>query len=174
MDGLIHIYCGDGKGKTSAAVGLGVRACGSGKRVLLVQFLKGENSAERSVLAGLPRFTVAPNPEQIKFTFQMTPGEREEAERDCRARFTAAVNAARAGECDLLILDEALGAVQTGLLPNATLADFMRNKPSGLELVLTGRDPSPEVLALADYVSEIRKVRHPFDRGVPARRGIEF
>ncbi len=74
----------------------------------------------------------------------------------------------------MLILDEVFGAIHCGLLENKLLTDFIRNKPHGLELVLTGRDPDPEVIELADYVSEIKKVKHPFDRKIPARKGIEF
>jgi ATP:corrinoid adenosyltransferase len=174
MDGLTHIYCGDGKGKTTAALGLGVRACGRGKRVLLVQFLKGSDSGELNVLNALPNFSVLPNPENIKFIFQMEEAERTETARLCRTRFQKAAQAAAGGACDLLILDEVFGAISTGMLPNKTLIEFIKSKPGNLELVLTGRDPEPEILTLADYVSEILKVKHPFDRNIPARKGIEF
>ncbi len=174
MNGLIHIYCGDGKGKTTAAIGLGVRACGRGMHVLLVQFLKGADSGELEVLRALPGFTVFPNPETLKFTFQMNEEERAQAALLCANRFEQAVDSARQGNCDLLILDEVFGAVSTGMLPEEALTEFARSKPPALELVLTGRDPSAQVLALADYVSEIKKVKHPFDRNIPARRGIEF
>ena len=174
MDGLTHVYCGDGKGKTTAALGLGVRACGRGKRVLLVQFLKGSDSGELNVLDALPNFNILPNPENIKFIFQMNETERAETAQLCGARFQKAVQAAADGACDLLILDEVFGAVSTGMLPNEMLAEFIKSKPGNLELVLTGRDPEPEILVLADYVSEIRKVKHPFDRNISARKGIEF
>lgn len=174
MNGLTHVYCGDGKGKTTAAVGLGIRACGSGKRVLMVQFLKGNTSGERNVLRELKNFRVLPAPENIKFTFQMTKRELEETAVLCGEQFCRAVSAVNGGECDVLILDEVFGAVNCNLLDNRMLVDLIKNKPQNLELVLTGRDPKPEVLELADYVSEIRKIKHPYDRGIPARRGIEF
>ncbi len=174
MNGLTHVYCGDGKGKTTAAIGLGVRACGSGKRVLLVQFLKGNTSGELAVLKQLAGFEVMPAPEHIKFTFQMTPRELEETALLCGSQFCKVVSEAHAGSCDMLILDEVFGAIHCNLLTNEMLTDFIKNKPPKLELVLTGRDPGPEVLALADYVSEIKKVKHPFDRDIPARKGIEF
>ncbi len=174
MNGLTHIYCGDGKGKTTAAIGLGIRACGSGKKVLLAQFLKGSTSSELTVLRELKNFSVLPAPEHIKFTFQMTPAELREAAALCGSQFQRAVSAANAGECDLLILDEVFGAISCGLLANTLLPGLIKNKPQSLELVLTGRDPKPEVLELADYVSEIKKIKHPYDRNIPARRGIEF
>lgn len=174
MNGLTHVYCGDGKGKTTAAVGLGVRACGSGKRVLMAQFLKGNSSSELIVLRQLKNFSVLPAPASIKFTFQMTKHELEETAVLCGNLFCKAVSAVNAGDCDLLILDEVFGAVNCGLLDNGVLTDLIKNKPQNVELVLTGRDPKPDVLELADYVSEIKKVKHPFDRDIPARRGIEF
>ncbi|MBW7573088.1 cob(I)yrinic acid a,c-diamide adenosyltransferase [Caproiciproducens sp. AGMB10547] len=174
MNGLTHIYCGDGKGKTTAAVGLGVRACGCGKRVLMVQFLKGSGSGELTALKQLENFSVMPTVSTVKFTFQMNKKELEETAVLCGNLFCKAAAAAKSGECDLLILDEIFATIRCGLLDNGMLTDFIKNKPQNLELVLTGRDPKPEVLELADYISEIRKVKHPFDRNIPARRGIEF
>lgn len=174
MTGLIHIYCGDGKGKTTAAIGLGVRACGCGIAVLLVQFLKGENSGERTALKNLSDFTIMHNPQQIKFTFQMTPDELEQAKKLCGERLEAAMKAARNGKCGLLILDEVLDAVNCDLIPESVLTGFLQAKPQALEVVLTGRNPSPRLLALADYVSEVKKVKHPYDRRIPARKGIEY
>ncbi len=174
MNGLTHVYCGDGKGKTTAAIGLGVRACGSGKRVLLVQFLKGNSSSELLALGQLTNFSVLPAPNNIKFTFNMTKRELEETAALCVGLFCKAVSAVNAGDCDMLILDEVFGAISCNLLDNKMLIDLIKNKPQKLELVLTGRDPKPEILELADYISEIKKVKHPFDKDIPARRGIEF
>ena len=159
--GLIHIYCGDGKGKTTAAVGLCVRACGCGKKVLLAQFLKDDSSGELVSLGLLPGFSRIPAPKRVKFTFQMNEEERRES-------------AAEAGACDLLVLDECFGALSTGMLNMEALLDFVEHKPPKLELILTGRNPPEEFMALADYVSEVRKVKHPYDVGTPARRGIEY
>lgn len=174
MNGLTHVYCGDGKGKTTAAIGLGVRACGSGKRVLLVQFLKGDSSSELAALKNVSNFSILPAPHSIKFTFNMTKQELAETAALCAARFREAVVAVNADGCDLLILNEVFGAISCNLLNNEILIELIKNKPQKLELVLTGRDPKPEVLELADYISEVKKVKHPFDKGLPARRGIEF
>lgn len=174
MQGLVHVYCGDGKGKTTAALGLGLRACGCGKKVLMAQFLKGNTSGELAALKSLERFKIMPSPDFIKFTFQMTPEELEDAARLCASQLDAAVAEAAGGDYDLLILDEVFGAAECGLLPEIRILDTIKNKPQKLELVLTGRNPKPEVLELADYISEIKKIRHPYDRNIPARRGIEF
>lgn len=172
--GLIHIYCGDGKGKTTAAIGLCVRACGSGQKVLLAQFLKDNSSSELSSLRLLPGFSEISAPETVKFTFQMNEEERKEALHRSAQMLRRARQRAEAGDCDLLVLDECFGALSAGMLDQEALLDFVRKKPPHLELVLTGRNPPREFLDCADYVSEIRKIKHPYDAGIAARKGIEF
>lgn len=170
--GLVHIYCGDGKGKTTAALGLGLRACGCGKSVLLVQFLKGSGSGERNAIAQLDRFTALQIPEHIKFTFQMT--EEEFAQAQSLYKNLLSEVAAKMQSCDVLILDEVLGAVSAGIINEKDVLDIILHKPDKMELVLTGRDPSEKIMECADYISRIDKVRHPYDKGVHARRGIEY
>lgn len=138
-NGMVHIYCGDGKGKTSAAVGLAARAAGAGLSVLFAQFLKTGDSAE---LAALGRM--------------------------------GGVDVALPARYDVLVADELLDAINLGLVDLAEAVAWLHGRPAGLEVVLTGRDPAPELVELADYVSEVKKVKHPFDRGVAARRGIEY
>lgn len=172
--GLIHLYCGAGKGKTTASIGLITRAAGHGRRVLLVQFLKDGHSGEIESLHLLPGVRILAGQVTTKFTYQMD-GEEKTATRTLHEIFFhQAVEDARAGSIDLLVLDEVLGAINTGLLPHEEVLDFLRTKPSGLEVVLTGRDPTSQLLALADYISEIQCIRHPYQRGISAREGIEF
>ncbi len=140
----VHIYCGDGKGKTSAAMGLAVRAAGRGKRVLVVRFLKSDDSGEVKILGEIPGIRVKPCERCFGFFYQMTREQKKEA-----------------GE-------------YYGLVCEKEVLDHLKKRPRSLEVVLTGRDPSPEFVDLADYVSEIRKVKHPFDQGCGAREGIEF
>jgi cob(I)alamin adenosyltransferase len=166
MKGLTHIYTGDGKGKTTAAVGLGVRACGHGMKVLMVQFLKSIPTGEMNSLKLLePGFVLHRGTSSRKFTWQMSEAEKAQTAAEQQSIFEYAVKAARNGECDLLILDEVLGAVSAGMIDKEQLVNFIKNKPDRLELVLTGRGAGNELVGLADYVSEIRAVKHPAEKG---------
>ena len=165
---MVHLYCGEGKGKTTAAMGLALRMAGRGRAVVIAQFLKGADSGERLALAQVPGVRLLEVPERVKFSFQLTPAERE-AERTRNTRLLALARKA-APSCDLLVLDEVCAAVNTGLLPLEDVLDCLDSL--SCEVVLTGRDPAPELRDRADYLTEMRKVRHPFDRGVCARTGI--
>lgn len=172
--GLIHIYCGDGKGKTTAAMGLAARCAGHGRGVVIAQFLKDGSSGECRVLGRLDGVTLlAANPFG-KFSFQMTADERAQTTGAVRRMFEAAcAHAVRTG-ARLLVLDEVCAAITCGFLDEADVTAFLDGKPQGLEVVLTGRDPSLALQQRADYISEIRKCRHPFDRGIAAREDIEL
>ena len=167
---MIHLYCGNGKGKTTAAMGLALRAAGRGERVVIAQFLKGADSGERYALAKLPQVELLPLPEQVKFTFQMDEQERLEASRRCRALLEVARE--RAKDCFLLVLDESCAAVNSGLLPLEELLDCLDNLTC--EIVLTGRDPAPQLLERADYITQMEPLRHPYQRGITARKGLEW
>lgn len=167
---MIHLYCGNGKGKTTAAMGLALRAAGRRERVVIAQFLKGADSGERYALAQLPQVELLPLPEQVKFTFQMDEQERREASQRCRALLEVARE--RAKDCFLLVLDEACAAVNSGLLPLEELLDCLDNLTC--EIVLTGRDPAPQLLERADYITQMEPLRHPYQRGITARKGIEW
>ena len=172
MAGLIHVYCGDGKGKTTAAVGLAVRASGAGKRVIFTQFFKDGSSSEIESLKRLPGIRTIHAQTVKGFYHAMTPQQREQAREDYTALFRQVANLET--EADLLILDEIVSACNRGVVPETLVTDFLRQKPRHLEVVLTGRNPSSDLMELADYVTEMRKLRHPFDRGIAARKGIEF
>jgi len=165
--GFVHVYTGNGKGKTTAAVGLSVRAVGWGLKVSFIQFLKGRPTGEMKVLSEIPdvEFVQTGRPD-----YDFNPNEED------RKRVLEAMRLARerAGSVDLLVLDEVNVAVHLGLLPLPTLVNFIKEKPEGLELVLTGRWAKPEVIELADYVTYFELVKHPFYRGKPARRGIDY
>jgi len=171
--GLIHLYCGEGKGKTTAAIGLAIRALGSGLRVVFVQFMKNQDTGELAVLNGLPGVTVLRGKAGNGFSFSMTDEEKEKTRLLHTEILREAIDLAAEGNCDMLILDEAADACARGLIDAGLLEQFVRNKPERLELVLTGRNPVEWMIGLADYVSEIRKIKHPYDRGIPARAGIE-
>ena len=173
MFGLIHIYCGDGKGKTTAAVGLAVRWAGRGNKVLLVQFLKSRDSGELYSLAKLPDIEVMRGKESKKFTFQMNEEEKHALLIEHNKMFEQVLAKIKNGGYSLLILDEVIGALNAKVFEMPKLIEFLRHKPENLEVVLTGRNPAPELVEIADYVSEMRKVKHPMDKGIMAREGIE-
>ena len=171
MAGLIHLYCGDGKGKTTAAVGLAVRAAGAGKQVIFTQFFKDGSSSEVESLKLLGIRTI--HAQTVKgFYRAMNEQQRQQARQDYTALFRQVTDAAK--DAGLLILDEIVSACNRGVVPEGLVVDFLQNKPSALEVVLTGRDPSPALMELADYITEMRKLRHPYDRGVAARKGVEY
>ena len=171
--GLIHIYCGDGKGKTTTGMGLCARAAGYGYRVLILQFMKDNSTSERKVLALSENITIVDGLSREKFSFQLTNEEREERRLYYAGQLQAVTQKAREEHYDVLFLDEVIYTIRAGLLDESLVLDFLKKKPANLEVILTGQDPSQALIEAADYVSEIRKVKHPFDRGVPARRGIE-
>ena len=173
MQGLIHLYFGDGKGKTTAAVGLAVRHSGRGGKVVFAQFLKDGTSGECRVLAKLGVTVLAANPVG-KFSFRMTEEEKAETAAALGRTFDAATGFAVRERATLLVLDEICAAVNCGFLPEKTLTEFLESRPDSLEVVLTGRDPSENLQVYADYITEMKKRRHPFDEGVAAREGIEF
>ena len=171
--GLIHIYCGDGKGKTTTGMGLCTRAAGAGMKVLIYQFMKNNATSERRVLEALPNVTFIDGLDHEKFSFQMTPEEKEERRAFYNGRFKEVTERAVKEDYDVLFLDETVYCIRAGLLDEALVAEFLESKPAKLEVILTGQNPGERLMELADYISEIRKVKHPFDEGVPARIGIE-
>ena len=172
MAGLIHIYCGDGKGKTTAAMGLILRAAGNGKRVLLTQFLKDGKGAELDSLRHLEQVDIVPQTQEFGFTWTLTEEEKAEA----RVYNTALLETAfiRGAAFNLLVLDEAIGAIGAGMIEESRLLELLGEKPVELEVVMTGRGPSQALMNTADYVTEMRKIKHPFDNGISARPGIEY
>ena len=172
--GLIHIYCGDGKGKTSAATGLAVRAAGCGKQVLFARFLKNEESGELEILDRIPEIHVIHLERSFGFYRTLTEEEQAEVRQMYEALWQDIVRRAETDMYDVLVMDEFMAAYNYGLIGHDAAFAFLREKPERLEVVLTGRDPDEDLVELADYVSEIRKVKHPFDRGIRARRGIEY
>ena len=171
--GLIHIYTGDGKGKTTCSLGLSLRCAGHGNKVLFVQFMKGRRTGELESLKLIPNIQVLRAKEMVKFSFQMNAEEKSQLLTDHMALFEKVKMICQSEAIDLLVLDEVLGAVDKDLFNKESLLDFLKNKPAELEVVMTGRNPAPELLDLADYVSEIMMRKHPYKKGIPAREGIE-
>jgi len=174
VKGLIHIYCGDGKGKTTAATGLAVRAAGTGMQVLFARFLKNETSGELNILDGIPQIEVIHMEKSYGFYQSLSDREKEEMTAMYRRLWDEVEQRAGSGQYDMLVLDELMAAYNYGILLNDRVHRFLETKPEKLEIVMTGRNPSEELMEYADYISEIKKIKHPFDRQVTARKGIEF
>ncbi|MCI8441898.1 MAG: cob(I)yrinic acid a,c-diamide adenosyltransferase [Provencibacterium sp.] len=171
--GLLHIYTGDGKGKTTAAIGLAVRMCGAGRRVLFAQFLKGRPTAELAPMRQLGIEICRTDP-VIKFIGAMDEQERLQCRESCRQVFSAACSALQSGNYGLVILDEVLDAVSAGMLEEKELQQALFSRAAETEAVLTGRSPSKELCQMADYFSFIQAQKHPYERGIAARYGVEF
>lgn len=174
MKGLVHIYEGNGKGKTTAGVGLAVRCAGNGFPVIYSQFLKNGTSGEIGILRQIPNVTVMVDSQSFGFTFRMTPEQKRQAKEAYTALFDRVTAAAVEQNARLLVLDELLDLCNAELIDLPRIITFLKNRPEKLEVVMTGRNPKPELVELADYITDMRAVRHPFERGIPARKGIEM
>jgi len=170
--GRVQIFTGDGKGKTTAAIGAVIRALGHGLRVYIVYFMKGDyHYGERSILSQLPNVTMASfgsrdfiDPANIK------PEEKEQAKR----ALAAAREAMLSGSYDLVVLDEVNLAAAWNLVELDEVLRLIDEKPEGVELILTGRRADSELVKAADLVTEMLKIKHPYDEGVAGREGIEY
>ncbi len=173
--GLIEIYCGDGKGKTTASIGLGIRALGAGLKVIMIQFLKKNNSSEISILKTLePNFKIFHFEKPRGFFWELSDDEKFELKNEIETAMKFARKVIETEECDVLILDEILGVVENDLYNVDALAEFLTSKKDSVELILTGRNVPDKIYQLGDYVSNIVKQKHPLDEGIEARKGIEF
>ena len=169
--GLVQVFTGDGKGKTSAAIGAVVRASGHGLRVYIGFFMKGSHSGERDILSRLPNVTMESfgaggfvGRENIR------PEDKEEAKRGLEAARKAVLS----GNYDLVVLDELNLAVARNLVALDEVLRLIEERPDGVELILTGRQAHSNLVKAADLVTEMLKIKHPYDNGVKAREGIEY
>lgn len=172
--GFVHIYCGDGKGKTTAALGLAMRAAGRGRRIIIARFLKNDDSGEVEILRQIPGIRLKPCDKCFGFFYQMTEEQKKEAGEYYEKLFRDTWREAAEEEYDMVILDEIMAACRYGFVSEKELEMCLGGRPSGLEVVMTGREPSESLLESADYVSEICKRKHPYDQGVRARAGVEY
>lgn len=169
--GLVMLFTGDGKGKTTAAVGAAVRAAGHGLRVFIVQFMKGRFYGELGAVRSIPNLTI----EQFGRDEFVDPKAPEQIDIELAgAGWARAEELARGGGADMLVLDEINVAVSFGLVPLESVVRFVRELPDGIDLILTGRYAPPELIELADTVTEMKEIRHHFNAGVSMRKGIEY
>ena len=170
--GLIQVYTGDGKGKTTAALGLALRAVGHGMTVLIIQFMKGKTEFGESKAAQklAPTLTLLP---MGRGTFVSKDNPDPKDVQIAREGFLIAREAIQNKQYDVVILDEINVAVDYGLIPFSDLLHLLDSKPEEVEIVLTGRNARSELCERADLVTEMVKRKHYFDKGVPARKGME-
>lgn len=171
---MLHIYCGDGKGKTTAALGLAVRAAGNGMKVHFVQFLKGSPTSELEILKRIPEITVLRCDRDYGFTFQMNDETKAKITGCHNQMLSQAMDSVYQQKTDMLVLDEFFAAYNCNLLDRELASRLVFGVHDKTELILTGRDPEPQFTELADYVSEIKAVKHPYQNGISARAGIEY
>ena len=166
---MLHVYFGEGKGKTTAAAGLAIRALGHGQKVLFLQFLKSGTSGELSVLrqAGAAVFSGKAG---TKFVSKMT----EEEKRETACMHNGFLANAKETEWDLLVLDEACAAANAGVIDEEMLRGIVLENRERKEIVITGRNPRTWMFEAADYITEMKCVRHPYTLGITAREGVEF
>lgn len=174
--GCIQLYYGDGKGKTTAAMGQIVRCVGHGFKVLVYQFLKEPTSGEVAILKSLPGVEYIANEGKIPFLFNLTPEQQEYYQQIFLKKFYEVKEKMLSGEYDLVVLDEVIDAYQLGTLPKEELHELMDKRPAQTELVITGHQYGmslDELFKRADYVTKFVKEKHPFDQGLGCRKGIE-
>jgi len=170
--GLIQVYTGDGKGKTSAAFGLALRAIGRGLKVYVIQFIKGGfDYGELYVVERLPNFRLKAFG-RGKFVTEMPP--TQEDVKLAREAFELAREVVSSGEYDVVVLDEVNVALNLRLIRVDEMVSLVKGKPRHVELILTGRYAPPEIVEVADLVTEMREVKHPYNKGLKPRKGIEY
>lgn len=173
--GLIHLYHGDGKGKTTAAVGLCIRAAGNQKQVLFVQFMKDDTSGEIEVLRNISKIRTLHAKTPKGFYSRMSDGEKALFAAEQEKLLERAIEEIRLMDNDsVVVFDEITYAYGWNLIDRNKLLNLLTHKPEGMELLMTGRDPEQELVDAADYVTEMKCEKHPYERGIGARKGIEF
>ncbi len=170
MKGYVHVYTGNGKGKTTAALGLALRAAGAGMRVYIAQFVKGMHYSE---LDALDRYADRITLKQYGRDCFIEKEPDQEDIRAAREGLEEVKGILSSGDYQMVVLDEANIATHYNLFSPDELIELVRSKPESVELVITGRDADPKVVALADLVTEMKEIKHYYKRGVQARQGIE-
>jgi cob(I)alamin adenosyltransferase len=173
--GLVQVYTGDGKGKTTAALGQAFRSAGNGLRIYMVQFLKTDDTGElHSVKKFYPDFQIFRFEKPKGFFWTLSDEEKAKLKVEIRNGFNFCKKTMENGACDILILDEILGVLGNGLLSADELLDFLKSKPDNMEIVMTGREAPEVIVAAADLVTEMKEIKHYYSKGIAGRKGIEF
>lgn len=170
--GCVQIYTGDGKGKTTAALGLALRASGHGARVMIIQFMKGwKFYGELEAVKKLPLITIV---QTGRPDYVYRGRETEEDFAEARRGLNTAATLITEESCDMLILDEINVALDFGLIAIDDVIELIKKKPERMELVLTGRAADERLFEYADLITEMREIKHPYQKGLGARKAIEY
>ena len=171
MKGYVHVYTGNGKGKTTAAFGLALRACGADKKVFIAQFVKGKAYSEINAIRNyLPQTEIKQYGNGYFINKKPAEADIEATQQGLRE----IKELVKSGDNDLVILDEIFIALHYNLISVEAVIELIKNKPDKLELVLTGRYAPHKIIDLADLVTEMKEIKHYYQNGVKARKGIEF
>ncbi|MGL4774733.1 MAG: cob(I)yrinic acid a,c-diamide adenosyltransferase [Clostridium sp.] len=175
IKGYIQVYTGDGKGKTTCALGQGFRAVGNGLKVKMVQFLKsGETGELESVKRLGEDFKIYRFEKRRGFVWTLNEEEIEEVKKEVKVAFEFIKEIIVDNSCDILIIDEVMGVLSNKFLTEDEVLEVLNSKPDKMELILTGRNVPEKILERADLVTEMKPIKHYFKKGVPARKGIEY
>ncbi|MBL4931097.1 cob(I)yrinic acid a,c-diamide adenosyltransferase [Clostridium paridis] len=173
--GMIQIYTGNGKGKSTSAIGQGIRAAGNGLNVIMIQFLKSNETGELKILGNLvENFKVIRMESKKDFVWNLNKEQIEELKIEIKTEYNYALELLKNDECDVLILDEAFGVLNNGFLNENDIINLFENKRNETEIILTGRNAPQSIIERADLVTEMVEIKHYFSKGVSARKGIEF
>jgi cob(I)alamin adenosyltransferase len=173
--GYVQVYTGNGKGKTTAAVGQGVRAAGNKYTVYMIQFLKGGETGELESIKSLhPYFQIFRFEKRRGFFWNLNDDEKRELKEEIQEGYKFALDVLKENKCDLLILDEIMGAISNKLITEEQVLSLIDAKPEDIELIMTGRNVPESLIERANLVTEMRDIKHYFSEGVPARKGIEY
>ncbi|WP_368488673.1 cob(I)yrinic acid a,c-diamide adenosyltransferase [Clostridium sp. BJN0013] len=173
--GFVQIYTGDGKGKTTAALGLALRAAGNNYSVCMVQFLKTSRTGEIESAKKLENnFKIYRFEKKKGFFWTLNDCEKEELRKEVEKAYKFCLETLQNNTCDILIMDEIMAILSNGLLSVEKIIKLIDNKPDNMELILTGRDVPEEILQKADLVTEMKNIKHYMDKGILAREGIEY
>lgn len=173
--GCVQIYYGQGKGKTTAALGQGLRSAGAGLKVFMVQFLKTAGSGELEAVKQLePDFRIFRFERPHGFFWTLSPEEKVDLKEDVANALQFIRKVLSNRQCDVLILDEILGALEKELITTSQLEELLLGRPEEMEILLTGRKLPDSIAQYGDYITHMQQIRHPFENGLPAREGIEY
>lgn len=174
-EGFVQIYTGNGKGKTTAAIGQGIRAYGNGLKVIMVQFLKSGKTGELNTIDELgENFEIFRFEKKRGFVWTLTEEEKLEVKKEVKVAYDFILDVIENCKCDMLIIDEIMGVLKNEFLSVEDVLNLIRKKPKNMELIMTGRNVPEEIVDKANLVTEMKEIKHYYKEGVTARKGVEF